>query len=203
MQPWWLQLKNEIHRFKYSSGYMQELFNEFRLLIARHKSAEGDMSANKRCTSRLRTFSVVAELNNLAKTTRLTSDLASLTLESSLSLSSRNATYGHTPFPIADERIIHQKSPGRSTPNCYLNGCALERDMTRRRVPKGPSWNLTSQEMQALQFTKYRLYPRLKVCHIICSVAGNTSHQEWIMDSGAWTQTTRDETLLSESKPSR
>jgi len=139
MQPWWLQLKNEIHRFKYSSGYMQELFNEFRLLIARHKSAEGDMSANKRCTSRLRTFSVVAELNNLAKTTRLTSDLASLTLETSLSLSSRNATYGHTPFPIADERIIHQKSPGRSTPNCYLNGCALERDMTRRRVPKGPS----------------------------------------------------------------
>jgi len=38
-------IEDEIHRFKYSSGSMEDHFNEFGLLISRHGSAGGDMSA--------------------------------------------------------------------------------------------------------------------------------------------------------------
>ena len=33
-------IEDEIRRFKYSNRSMEDHFNEFRLLIARHKSAE-------------------------------------------------------------------------------------------------------------------------------------------------------------------
>jgi hypothetical protein len=98
-----------IRRFKNSSGSMQEHFNEFRLLIARHKSAGADMSATSVALASLRTFSGVPESNQLAKTIRWTSDLAGLTvetLESKIVLEARdlvnrdaagiNATYGYT-----------------------------------------------------------------------------------------------------------
>jgi len=58
-------IEDEIHRFKYSSGSMADHFNEFRVLIARHQSAGGDMHAT---SVALRTFSDMPELNQLAKT---------------------------------------------------------------------------------------------------------------------------------------
>jgi len=75
-------IEDEIHRFKYSSGSMEDHFNEFGLLISRHGSAGGDMSAISVALVALRTFSDMPELNQLAKTIRLTCDLAKLTLES-------------------------------------------------------------------------------------------------------------------------
>jgi hypothetical protein len=55
---------------------------EFRVLIAKHKSALGDVSAASVALPALRTFSDMPELHELTKTIRLTSDLAKLTLES-------------------------------------------------------------------------------------------------------------------------
>jgi hypothetical protein len=69
-------IEDEIRRFKDSSGSMKDHFNEFRLLVARHKSAGGDMSVTSVAPAALRTFSDMPELNQLAKTIRLTSDLA-------------------------------------------------------------------------------------------------------------------------------
>ena len=45
--------EDEIRRFKYLNGSMEDHFNEFRLVIARHKSTGGDMSGTSvaRCTA--------------------------------------------------------------------------------------------------------------------------------------------------------
>jgi hypothetical protein len=48
-------IEDEIHRLKYASGAIEDHSNEFRLLIARHKSAGGDMSATSAALPALRT----------------------------------------------------------------------------------------------------------------------------------------------------
>jgi len=60
---------------------MEEHFNYFRLLIARYKSAGGDISATTVAVATMRTFSDELKLNQLAKTILLISDLAEVTLE--------------------------------------------------------------------------------------------------------------------------
>jgi hypothetical protein len=124
------------------------------------------------------------ELNLLAKTIWLTSDLAKLTLER-----------------IESKFAIRQVSDGRSTRNWCPNGCAFERDMTRKSVPKGRSRNLVRQKMQALQV--YVVSNDEGVTHYLYSVAGKTRAQEWILDSEASTHMTRDEKLISDWKPHR
>ena len=61
-------IEDEIRRFKHSSGSMEDHFNEFRLLLARHKSAGGDMSGTRVALAELPTFSDMPKLNELAKT---------------------------------------------------------------------------------------------------------------------------------------
>jgi len=65
-------IEDGIHRFKYASGSSEELFDDFRLIIARHESAGGDMSATSVALAALRTFSDIPELIQLAKMVHLT-----------------------------------------------------------------------------------------------------------------------------------
>jgi hypothetical protein len=74
-----IAIEGQIHRFKNSSGSMENHFNEFRLLIARLKSAGGDMS---HVLHLLHCALSHARAQLTCKTIRLTSDLAKLTLES-------------------------------------------------------------------------------------------------------------------------
>jgi len=136
--------EDETHRFKYSSGSMEDHFNEFRLTIARHKSVGGDMSATSVALAALRTFSDMSEPNQLEKTVRLNSDLAKLTpesIESKLVVEARDlvdrdatvfsATDGHTSCCHCGRTNHSSDECCKRYPELMPKLMRFERDMTR------------------------------------------------------------------------
>jgi hypothetical protein len=74
--------------------------------------------------------------------------------------------------------------------------------MTRRRVADSLSTGLRkSDDANAVVNQGYSVSNIEGVTHYLYSVAGTTRAQEWILDSGASTQITRDEKLLSDCQP--
>jgi hypothetical protein len=189
-------IEDEIYRFKYSSGSMEDHFNEFRLLIARQKSAGGDMSVTSVALAALSTFSDIPELNQLAKTFRLTSDLAKLTLESI-----------ESKFVIEARDLVDRDTTGFSATDGHRPCCHCERtnhlsDECWNKYPELMSkWmrfgkryvkkkgctrpfkkSGKSEDASATGHQVYTVSNDEGVTHYFYSVAGKTRAQEWTLD---------------------